>query len=188
MKKKYYLTLRNVTFILMISMLPLCSCSTVSLGLLPESASQSQKNAERLYINGEFDKALKEYEVIYQAAVLPKDRNLALYGIGCTQLMLASNDEDFVQAVKHLLRWNANKGSDPFIENRHLLILALKQQSDLLQQKNDRQAAREEYKNRVIAFQKKKISQMAATLEALNKQLEELESIDETFQEIRNPQ
>lgn len=177
-----------ITLLLATLAFGLTSCANIPLGLLPAPADQSQKKAELLYINGEFEKALAEYEYIYQSAVLPEDRNRALYGIACTQLMLATNDADFIQAVKHLLRWNVNKGSSPFTENRHLLILALKKQSELLQKKNDKQAAREKHKNQVIAFQKKKISQMTKTLQSLTKQLEELETIDETFQEIRKPQ
>lgn len=178
----------SLSYTLLLSALLLSSCTNLPLGLLPAPADQSQKNAEQLFINGEFDKALAEYEFIHQSAVLPEDRNRALYGIACTQLMVATSDADFIQAVKHLLRWNVNKGSSQFSENRHLLILALKQQSDLLQKKSDSQQAREKHKNKVIAFQKKKISQMANTLEALTKQLEELETIDENFQEIRKPQ
>lgn len=188
MEKICSLIVTKLGFLFLVTLTLISSCAQVPLGLFPESASQVHKNAELLFINGDFEKALEEYETIYRTAVLPKDRNHALYGIACTQLMLATDDADFVQAIKHLLRWNNNKGSDPFTENRHLLILALQQQSELFQSKKEAQSAREEHKNRVIAFQKNKISQMAATLKSLNKQLEELETIDETFQEIRKTQ
>ncbi len=182
-----FLFRKNIALLIVVALLS-SSCANTQFWILPETAVKAQAEAELYYINGDFDKALSEYEYIYQTALLPEDRNLALYGIACTQLMLASDDVDFMQAIKHLLRWDANKGSAPFTENRHLLIEALKQQSDLLLEKNSKLIKREKHKNRVIAHQKKKISQMSTTLKSLNKQLEELEAIDETFQDIKKPQ
>lgn len=147
----------------------------------------TQAAADTLFINGDFENALLEYEQIYETALSHEDRNSALYGLACTQMMLANSDLQLIEAIDNLLRWDANKGRAPFTENRHLLTLALRQQSYLIQQKHVAMTAREKRKNNVIAYQKKKISQMATTLHNLQSQLEELEEIDESYQEKRKP-
>jgi hypothetical protein len=156
--------------------------------IIPEAtAEKTQSVAELHFINGNFESALLEYEQIFETSLSPEDRNLALYGLACTQMMLARSDEQLLEAISNLQRWDASKGSAPLVENRHLLVLALKQQGEFLKDKTEGQLQHEKQKNSVIAYQKKKISLMASTLTKLQKQLEELEAIDETFQEIRNP-
>ena len=152
-----------------------------------EVLETTQAAADTLFINGDFENALLEYEQIYETALSHEDKNSALYGLACTQMMLANSDLQLIEAIDNLLRWDANKGTAPFTENRHLLTLALRQQSYLIQQKHVALTAREKRKNNVIAYQKKKISQMATTLHNLQNQLEELEEIDETYQEKRKP-
>lgn len=152
-----------------------------------EEVKTTQAAADTLFINGNFENALLEYEQIYETALSHEDRNSALYGLACTQMMLANSDLQLIEAIDNLLRWDANKGRSPFTENRHLLTLALRQQSYLIQQKHVALTAREKRKNNVIAYQKKKISQMSTTLHNLQNQLEELEEIDETYQEKRKP-
>lgn len=152
-----------------------------------EPSVQFQKGAERLFINGDFENALLEFEQIYETALAPEDRNLALYGLACTQIILARSDSEFIEGIHNLQKWDATKGHAPFIENRHLLILALKQQAHLIEEKHKETAKREQRKNRLIANQKAKITQMASTVEKLQNQLKELEAIDENFQEKRKP-
>lgn len=152
-----------------------------------EEVKTTQAAADTLFINGDFENALLEYEQIYETALSHEDRNSALYGLACTQIMLANSDLQLIEAIDNLLRWDANKGGAPFTENRHLLTLALRQQSYLIQQKHVALKAREKRKNNVISYQKKKISEMATTLHNLQSQLEELEEIDETYQEKRKP-
>ncbi|MFT5697911.1 MAG: hypothetical protein ACI8ZB_000765 [Desulforhopalus sp.] len=152
-----------------------------------EQEITTQAGADTLFINGDFENALLEFEQIYETALSHEDRNAALYGLACTQMMLANSDLQLIEAIDNLLRWDANKGSAPFTENRHLLTLALRQQSYLIQQKHVALDARENRKNNVIAYQKKKISQMSTTLHNLQNQLKELEEIDETYQEKRKP-
>lgn len=167
------------------------SCSQLMTGLElvqpQEEVESAQAAADILFINGDFENALLEYEQIYETALSHEDRNSALYGLACTQMMLANSDLQLIEAIDNLLRWDANKGPAPFTENRHLLTLALRQQSYLIQQKHVALAARDKRKNNVIAYQKKKISQMATTLKNLQNQLEELEEIDESYQEKRKP-
>jgi len=152
-----------------------------------EQVETTQAAADILFINGDFENALLEYEQIYETALSHEDRNSALYGLACTQMMLANSDLQLIESIDNLLRWDANKARAPFTENRHLLTLALRQQSYLIQQKHVAMTAREKRKNNVIASQKKKISQMSSTLHNLQNQLEELEEIDETYQEKRRP-
>jgi len=165
----------------------LASCTQLQLPNKPLAPTAPQANAEKLFINGDFENALVEYEQIYKTSLDLKDKNNALYGLACTQLMLARSDEQVLEAISNLQRWDAMKGSDPFMENHHLLILALKRQSELIQEKNLELVERETQKNTLIEHQRIKISQMATTLEKLQKQLTELEAMDETIQEKRRP-
>lgn len=176
-------------------LLALCSsCTVMQLPTFPIPAEHTQAFAEQLFINGDFERAILEYEQIYETALSSEDRNHALYGLACTQMMLAHTEDQLVEAISNLQKWDANKGTAPFVENRHLLVLSLKQQSELIQEKNKALKERENQQNALIANQQLKISQMTSTIEKsqnqikiLQNQIAELEAIDKDVQEKRNP-
>lgn len=143
--------------------------------------------AEIFFINGDFAKALLEYEHISETALAPEDRIPALYGLACTQLMLASSDEQLAEAIATLEQWDAEKGKAALTENRRLLIMALKHHSKFMQDKILEQATSAKRKEILIAQQKEKITQMGAFVDNLQKQLDQLETIDENVQEKRKP-
>ncbi len=145
--------------------------------------------AEQLFLNGDFENALLQYEQIYETALSPEDKNHALYGLASTQMMLARNANQLIEAIGNLQKWDADKGTAPFTENRHLLILALKQQSALIEEKSKTYTEHENLQNSVIANQQLKITQMTAAneqlqleIKKLRKQIEEIEEIDENVQ------
>ena len=148
--------------------------------------------AEQHFLNGDFESALLQYEQIYETALSPEDKNHALYGLACTQMMLAHNANQLVEAIANLQTWDANKGTAPFTENRHLLILALKQQSTLIEEKSKTLTEHENLQNSVIANQQLKITQMTTAneqlqleIKKLQKQIEEIEEIDKNAQSKR---
>jgi len=177
-------------YLLSLSLLLLCqSCQSVILPVAPEiTIEPAPDRAEILFINGDFENSLLEYKQRYEYSLSPEDKNLALYGLACTQLMLARTESQVIEAINNLQKWDAGKGSAPFVENHHLLVFALKQQAELLQQKNQNILLREKNKNSLISSQKKKITQMVTMVEKLQKQLEELEAVDEVSQEQKKPQ
>ncbi len=162
-----------------------CSCARRDQAPAPDLAGQDQANAELRFMKGDFDNALLEFEKIYATAPGAEDRNRALYGLACTRMMVARTGEQLAQAIANLQKWDEEKGSSPFSENRRLLVSALKHQGEYLKKKNSEQVQLERKKNSLIANQRQKITQMTETLERLQKQLEELEAIDENFQEKR---
>lgn len=150
--------------------------------------------AEQLFLNGDFENALLQYEQIYETALSPEDKNHALYGLASTQMMLARNANQLIESIGNLQKWDASKGTAPFTENRHLLVLALKQQGTLIEEKNKTLTERENLQNSVIANQQLKITQMTAAneqlqleIKKLQKQIEEIEAIDENVQSKRKP-
>ena len=160
----------------------------------PAPVNDTQTFAEQLFINGDFENAILEYEQIYDTALSPEDKNSALYGLACTQMMLARTEEQLVESISNLQKWDANKGTAPFTENRHLLLLSLKQQSGLIVKKKTAFVERENLQNSLIANQQIKISQMTSTIESLQSQIKklgnqikELEAIDENVQKQRKP-
>ncbi len=166
----------------------------MQLSALPTQSENIQAFAEQLFINGDFERALLEYEQIYETALSPEDKNHALYGLACTQMMLASTEDQLVEAISNLQRWDANKGTSPYVENRHLLVLSLKQQSELLEEKSKALTKHENQQNSLIANQQIKISLMTSTIETLQNQIEKLqnqiaglEAIDKNVQEKRKP-
>jgi hypothetical protein len=157
---------------------------------IPEDNTQAF--AEQLFINGDFERAILEFEQTYETAHSPEDKNQALYGLACTQMMLARTDEQLIESISNLQKWDANKGTAPFIENRLLLVLSLKQQGELIAKKNRAKIARETKNTSLIDDQKKTIDQMISTIKklqneniALQNQIEALEAIDENVQEKR---
>jgi hypothetical protein len=150
-------------------------------------AEPVQDAAEILFLNGDFANALLEYELVSETALAAEDRIPALYGLACTQMMLAHSEEQLGEAIGNLEKWDAEKGAAAFTENRRLLILALKYQSKFMQNEILEQAILAKQKDSLIADQNVKITQMATIVDNLQKQLEELEAIDENFQEKRKP-
>jgi hypothetical protein len=160
----------------------------------PAPAEHTQAFAEQLFINGDFENAILEYEQIYDTALSPEDKNHALYGLACTQMMVARTADQLVEAIDNLQKWDANKGSAPFRENRHLLVLSLKQQGEFIEEKNRTQIERENLQKSLIADQQIKIAKMTSTtnnlqsqIEELRNQIKELEAIDENVQKQRKP-
>ncbi len=184
---------------LLIVLLFLCtSCAEMQRQNSPVPATLPEQHnpalAEQFFINGDFENALLEYEQIYETALSWEDKNHALYGLACTQMMLARNEDQLVEAITNLQKWDAKKGTASFTENRHLLVLALKQQSTLIEEKNKTLKERENLQNTVIANQQLKITQMTTDnenlqieLRKLQKQIEEIEAIDENVQNKRKP-
>ena len=195
MQKWYSLLIRWSYPLLLPLLLSLCSsCTVMQMQAFSLPAKHTQALAEQLFINGDFENALLEYEQIYDTALSPRDKNHALYGLACTQMMLARTADQLVEALSNLQKWDANKGTAPFTENRQLLLLSLKQQKGLIQEKNKAQRERENLRNSLIANQQIKISQMTSTIDNLQNQInklgtqiEELEAIDENVQKQRKP-
>lgn len=157
-------------------------------------AQQAHALGEQLFMLGDYQGALLEYEQIYETALSRDDKNQALYGLACTQMMVARSKEQLVEAIDNLQKWDIHKGTAPFTENRHLLILALKQQATHLQETDNTSAERENRQKSVIADQQSKITEMTAEnetlqleLKKLQKQIEEIEAIDENVQSKRKP-
>jgi len=168
-------------------MLIISSCAELQLQLNETPPEKPQASAELSYLNGDFTRALEEFTSTYHTTSSIEERNGALYGLACTKMMLAQTDDEFLEAITFLQRWNANKGTETFHENRNLLLLALKQQSERIKTEKQALIEHDKHQQDIINIQKNKISQMANTLKKLKKQLDELEAIDEIFQEKRKP-
>ncbi len=171
------------------------SCTEITPQNLPAPVDyHAQAFAEKLFINGDFQNALLQYEQIYETALSPQDKNHALYGLACTQMILARNADQLVEAIGNLQKWDADKGRAPFTENRRLLILALQQQSSLIKNKDKTLTESQNRQDSVIVDQQAKITQMTTTneqlqfeIKKLQKQIEEIEAIDENVQSKRKP-
>ena len=144
-------------------------------------------HGETLFLRQDYAGALLEFEHDYETALDPEDRIQALYGLACTQLVLANSDNQLSEALTNLENWDTEKGDTELSENRRLLLTALRAQNKHLEKKNQEQLRVTKLKNSVIANQRKKLAQMANTVDNLQKQLEELEAIDETLQEKKKP-
>jgi len=196
MHKFQSLFVRRLYRLLLISLLLVlcCSCTEMQLSTFNTPVEHAQSHAEQLYINGDFETAAVEYKHIYQTALSPEDKNSALYGLTCCRIMLARTDDQLVEAIGDLQKWDANKGTAPFWENRHLLVLALKQQGERIEERKQFLVEREKELKAIIADQQIKISQMAssskiqqAQIEKLQNQIAELEAIDKNVQDKRKP-
>ncbi|MGW8195529.1 MAG: hypothetical protein ACWGOX_14825 [Desulforhopalus sp.] len=143
--------------------------------------------AESLFINEKFPEALVEFERVFYNSASAADKNSALYGLACSRLILAKNSEAVTSAVNDLQQWDTNKGQEPFGENHHMLVMAVKRMGDLIEELTERQFQKETQKDTLIADQKKKIAQLTSRLEKLQKQLEDLEAVEENFQGKRKP-
>ena len=149
----------------------------------PEPRMHFSSDAELLFLNGEYEQALREFQREYEETGYElDDRNQALYGLACTQIVMARTHRELAEGLANLEKWDEEKGDAPFLENRRLLVLALRHQSDVLDRKSRERQKQENRKDRIIANQKKEIANLAETVGRLQKQLEELEAIDENFQ------
>lgn len=184
--------IQRVSF-LFFSLLLLALCSSCIIMQQSKSLAQGENThplVEQLFLNGDYEKALLEYQQIYETALSAEERNHALYGLACTQIMLAHTEEQFNEGIGNLQKWDAGKGNAPFSENMRLLVLSLKEQSKRIEESNKDRIARETKQKVLIDNQKKQISDMTSTVEKLQTQIEELnnqiaalEAIDENVQE-----
>ena len=138
---------------------------------------------EDLFLAQNLPGALEQFEHDYDTALADTDRRQALYGLACTQLALATGDDQMAQAIANLELWDEQQRNQAESYNPRLLIIALKIQSERWQKRGQELARTVRQKNGVIVSQRKKITAMADTVDNLQKQLEELEAIDETLQE-----
>ncbi len=187
----YYKTgesLISPSFSIILVLFLLTSCQAIHVvPLVKEARVHQPPPAEILFLNGDFEQAKNAFNDLFLSEESPEKKNHALYGLACTELILAMDDVSLLDAIQKLQKWDAQKGSEPFVENHHLLILALKQQGELIQRKNKIQVLREKNKNILIKGQKKEITQMSAIMHKLQSQIEELEEIDQALQEKRQP-
>jgi len=153
----------------------------------PPLQMPQQSVGEKLFLSQDYAGALLEFEHDYETALAPEDRIQALYGLACTQLVLAHSNNQLAEALSNLDKWDMDKGDTQLPENRSLLLTALKIMNDHLEKRNQEQLRITKQKNSLITHQRKKIAQMANTVDNLQKQLEELEAIDETLQEKKKP-
>lgn len=186
---KLYLYLPLLLLLLLSS-----SCTVQQLSEFISPVGHTQAHAEQQFINGDFQSALLEYGHIYETAFSPGEKNQALYGLACSRMMLAQDTGQFIEAIGNLQKWDANKGSGPFTENRHLLMLALQQQSSRMQEREKALTDRKNQTNALIANQQLKISQLTTNagqlqnrIDQLQNQITELEAIDKNVQENRKP-
>ena len=161
------------------------SCADLSQTSPPAPQPQLASDAELLFLKGEYQHALSEFQREYDTALAAEDRNQALYGLACTQILIARTERELAEGIGNLQKWDEEKGDGPVQENRSLLVLAVKQQGELLIKRNREQQRQGNRKDRLIAHQKEQIAQLTVTIEMLQKQLDELEAIDENFQEKR---
>lgn len=138
---------------------------------------------ETLFLSENYEKALAEYSTHYETAVTPEDRSHALFGLACTQLTLAHSDSQLAEAINTLEKWEAENVGSPSLENPRLLVIALKALNERAQKKSQEHAQLLKRKNTAIANQKKKIAQLGGTVDSIQKQIDQLEAIDETLQE-----
>lgn len=149
-----------------------------------------RSNTDGLFLQGHYAKALSEYEHEYASSTDPEVRDTALYGLACTQLVLARSEPEVDEAIANLEKWESGKGGAALSENPRLLVTALKFHNERLG-KHSAQSAQlallVKQKDAVINEQNRKITQLTTTIEYLQKQLDELEAIDEILQEKRKP-
>ena len=165
-------------------LLLIASCTPLQqIQLIPSKGDRIQAEGERLFINGNFQNALLHFEHIYETSLSAHQKNMALYGIACSQIILAEKDEQLAEGIHNLVRWDAAKGSAAFSENHHLLVLALSHQGERLLQQQQRLEKNWQRQARQINQQKKMISKLGETMVNLQNQLKELEALDEHYQE-----
>lgn len=161
------------------------SCTYLAQTPPADHRPQLDRDAELAFMQGEYQEAQDEFQRIYETALAREDRNRALYGLACTQIIMARTDQEVTDGIAYLERWDERKGQPPYQENPHLLVLALKHHSELFITRNREQQRQDSKKDRRIAMQQEQIAQLTATIEKLQKQLDELEAIDENLQEKR---
>lgn len=175
----------SVFILLLFSLLFCVSCAEKPTPTAPPPSPPPAlpSTGEVLFLNLKLPEALEQFEHDYDTALADSDRRQALYGLACTQMALATGDEQLAQAVANLELWIEQNQGQPEEHNPRLLVIALKVQSERWQKRGQELARTIRQKNGVIVSQRKKITAMADTVDSLQKQLEELEAIDETLQE-----
>lgn len=173
----------------LLALISLSGCAPIQdFALIPDDDGEIQQKAERLFINGDLQNALLQYEHIRDTTLSNQQRTRALYGLACTQIILAESDDQLAEGILNLNRWSSEKGTDNVVENRHLLVLALMRQRERLLRQQQERRNKNKIQRRQISHQKKVISRLGETMTNLQNQLKELEALDEHYQEQKRTQ
>lgn len=164
-------------------------CSSCSLApQSPEAVKPAGPSiGEEFFLSEKYDNALDEYSSMYETALTPEDRSLALFGLACTQLTLAQSDKEVTEAITTFEKWQAENGASRPSVNSRMFVIALKTLAGRTHKINEENAQLLKKKNTIIANQKKKISRLGNTVDNIQKQLDQIEAIDATLQEKKKP-
>lgn len=205
---KRFLTGRLVLTVILILSAFQSGCSYVQIVVSASTEAQLLRDGEKAFLLGNYEKAEELFLQVYNSESESQYKNTARYNLACTRMITAENSKTFKEAFSYLTDWKKPYHSGFYTENPTLVVTALKksgskirQQADLLKAENRKLTKALEGQNSEIDNLEQNISNLRTLLtsyqedsisaqemiETLQRQINELEVIDQQLQEKKKP-
>lgn len=152
-------------------------CSVIRIVVSHDSNLEKLNDGEHQFSLKNYETAKNIFKEIADETQKPEIRNIALYNLACTRIMLSESEADLYDAIKLFEKWNFSGSQFLYEENPMLAIQALKKQQRLLKQ--------------VLSNKEKqfsdKLDKKQSDIDKLQRQIIELETIDLELQEKKKP-
>lgn len=165
---------------LFIFLLFFSSCSVVPVVVSYDPKVEKLREGEQQYKLGHYQAADTMFTEVFFSNPKMQTANTALYNMICSRIMKATTPEEVRQAVKLATAWKNLDSKAIYVENPNLALHAFKQIGELLAVEQQRAEARHLQVQKTLFAQKKRIA-------TLQKQIAELEAIDQELQEKKKP-
>ncbi|MCD4741150.1 MAG: hypothetical protein K8R67_01525 [Desulfobacteraceae bacterium] len=175
--------------ILLISLFLILS-GCIQLAVRPATQGESAlKAAEQTFLQVNYALAAERFKkVILDQNKNQKIKNSGIYGLACTKMMTAQNDDEFINAVALLNQWTSSKEEKMHFENPELLILAVSHMVYIKEQEKQKLLGQIGGLNTKVKKQNQESVEMQQLIKTLQHQISELENIDQELQEKRKAQ
>lgn len=140
---------------------------------------------ENAFFQKQYGDAAAIFSLIVDRSKDPGLKNIALYNLACTKLVVSENEYEFIEAMTLLSEWSPSKGENGFFENPLLLIPALWKTAEVNKKERLEILKKNKALNAMVKHQNKEIVKMKQIIQNFQRQISELETIDQEIQEKR---
>lgn len=168
------------SLLLGVYLLVLNGCSVVQVVVSHDSNLEKLRDGEHQFSIGNYAIAEQIFIEVSKNTNKPQTRNIALYNLACTRIMLAEEEIDLLEALDTLSRWRKPGQQFLYEENPDLSVAAIKKQAAYLSEQS------EVKKQLAISFQSR-LEKKEKELAELQRKLTALETIELELQQKKKP-
>lgn len=163
----------------------LSGCRLVNVPEKNQFETNDLEAGEKAFLQKKYKDADTIFSLIVDRSKDPGLKNIALYNLACTKLVVSENEHEFTEAMKLLSRWNPSKKGKGHFENPLLMTQALRKIAEVNKKERLENLKKNKALDSIVKNQNKEILKMKQIVQTLQHQISELENIDQEIQEKR---